>query len=143
MTTPTQSIIVERDMPHRPEKIWKALTSSDLIARWLMQNDFQPTVRHSFNFRAKPMPGWNGVTDCKVIEVSAPHRLVYSWSASGDQAADGLKTIVAWTITATAKGAHVRMEQSGFRPEDEMGFKAMGGGWIGIIGNLEREAGLI
>ena len=69
MTKPaaTRSLVVEREMPHPPEKIWRALTQGPLIEEWLMKNDFQPVVGHKFNFRASPMPHWNGVTDCQVL----------------------------------------------------------------------------
>jgi uncharacterized protein YndB with AHSA1/START domain len=132
-----RSLVFEQTMRHPPEKVWRALTQSDLIARWLMQNDFQPVVGHRFNFRAKPVMGWNGVTDCEVLEVSPPSRLVYSWNASGEQAADGLKTIVTWTLTPTDGGTQVRMEQAGFRPQDEGGYRGMGGGWPGILARME------
>jgi len=96
----------------------------------------------SFHFRATPIPDlWNGVTDCEVLMVEPPLRLVYSWNASGDQAADGLKTLITWTLTPTPDGVLVRMEQSGFRPQDEAGFQGMGGGWPRILGGLERVAG--
>jgi uncharacterized protein YndB with AHSA1/START domain len=138
----TRSIVVERLIPHPPEKIWRALTSAPLIAEWLMQNDFEPVVGHRFNFRATPIPGmWNGVTDCEVLAVEPPSRLVYSWNASGDEAAGGLKTIVTWTLTPAPGGVLARMEQSGFRPQDEGGFQSMGGGWPRIVGGLERVAG--
>ncbi len=52
----THSVIVERDLPHPPEKVWRALTQSALIEDWLMPNDFEPRVGHKFNFRATPMP---------------------------------------------------------------------------------------
>ena len=140
----TQSIVVERTMPYPPETVWRALTLSELIAEWLMQNDFQPVVGHRFNFRAAPIPGmWNGVTDCEVLAVEPPKRLVYSWNASGDQAKDGLRTTVTWTLTRTGAGTHVRMEQSGFRPQDEGGRQAMGGGWPRIVAGLERVAGAL
>jgi uncharacterized protein YndB with AHSA1/START domain len=141
LATATRSLVVERDMPHPPEKIWRALTQGPLIAEWLMQNDFQPIVGHRFNFRATPIPSlWNGVTDCEVLVVEPHRRLVYSWNASGDQAPDGLKTIVTWTLTAHRRGTHVRMEQSGFRPRDDAGYRAMGGGWPRILGKLEDVA---
>lgn len=140
MTAPLRSIIVERDMPHPPEKIWRALTQSHLIAEWLMQNDFQPVVGHKFNFRAKPVMGWNGTTDCEVLEIVPQTRLAYSWNASGEQARDGLKSIVTWTLTPRAGGTHVRMEQSGFRPQDEAGYRGMGSGWPGILERLENVA---
>jgi uncharacterized protein YndB with AHSA1/START domain len=136
----TRSIVVEREMPHALEKIWRALTQSHLIEEWLMKNDFQPVVGHTFNFRAQPVMGWNGVTDCKILEVTPPSRLVYSWNASGEQAKDGLKTIVTWTLTPRGRGTHVRMEQAGFRPQDEGGYRGMGSGWPGILGRLETVA---
>ena len=55
-TLAPKSIVVERTMPHPPEKVWRALTQAPLIAEWLMQNDFQPVVGHRFNFRATPIP---------------------------------------------------------------------------------------
>jgi uncharacterized protein YndB with AHSA1/START domain len=70
-----RSIVVERVMPHPPEKIWRALTQAPLIEAWLMQNDFQPVVGHRFNFRAAPIHGWNGVTDCEVLEIIPLERL--------------------------------------------------------------------
>jgi len=135
-----KSIVVERVMPHPPEKIWRALTQSEMIAAFLMQNDFQPVVGHRFNFRHQPNPGWNGVTDCEVLAVEPPERLAYSWNASGEQAQNGLKTTVTWTLTPVGGGTLVRMEQAGFRPEDEGGFQAMGGGWPGILARLEGVA---
>src|ERR1700737_3442446 len=63
IATAMRSLVVEREMPHPPERIWRALTQAPLIAEWLMQNDFRPVVGHRFNFRNTPMPLWNGVTD--------------------------------------------------------------------------------
>ena len=137
----TKSIVVERLMPHPPEKIWRALTQSHLIEEWLMKNDFQPRVGHRFQFRAQPVPGWSGVTNCEVLEVDAPKRLAYRWG-DGSESDSGLKTIVTWTLTPQADGTHVRMEHSGFRPQDEGGYKGMGSGWPRILGGLERVAGV-
>ena len=95
MTAPaaaTRSVVIERVMSRPPEKIWRALTQGPLIEEWLMKNDFQPVVGHRFNFRATPMPHWNGVTDCQVLVVEPNERLSYSWNASGEEAAKGLKT---------------------------------------------------
>ncbi len=136
----TRTLIVERVMPHPPEKIWRALTQGPLIEEWLMKNDFQPVVGHRFNFRAAPIHGWNGVTDCEVLEIVPFERLTYSWNASGDQAPDGLKTIVTWTLKPGQDGTQVRMEQSGFRPQDEAGYRGMGAGWPRILGRLEEVA---
>jgi uncharacterized protein YndB with AHSA1/START domain len=137
-----RSIVVERTLPHPPEKVWRALTTAELIEKWLMRNDFAPRLGHRFNFHATPIPNaWNGTTDCEVLEIDPPRRLAYSWNASGEEAADGLKSVVTWTITPVDGGAHVRMEHSGFRPRDEMGRQAMGGGWPRIVESLGRVAG--
>ena len=134
----TRSLVVERVMPHPPEKIWRALTQGPLIEEWLMKNDFQPVVGHRFNFLSTPMPKWNGVTDCEVLAVEPNKRLSYSWNASGEEAVNGLKTIVTWTLTPTKGGTLVRMEQSGFRPEDESFHQGASYGWQRMVAGLER-----
>ena len=141
LATATRSLVVERQMPHPPEKIWRALTQAPLIEEWLMRNDFQPVVGHRFNFRNTPIPLWNGVTDSEVLVVEPNRRLAYSWNASGDEALDGLKTIVTWTLTPRDGGTLVRMEQSGFRPQDEAGYRGMGAGWTRILVRLEQASG--
>ena len=136
-----KSIVVEREMAHPPDKVWRALTTSALIADWLMDNDFAPELGHRFTFRAQPVPGWSGVTNCEVVEVDAPHRLAYRWG-DGSESDSGLKTLVTWTLTPAAGGTLVRMEHSGFRPADEAGYRAMGGGWPRIVERLEAVAGM-
>jgi uncharacterized protein YndB with AHSA1/START domain len=128
-------------MPHAPEKVWRALTQGPLIADWLMSNDFKPVVGHRFNFRAAPMPNWNGVTDCEVLVVEPQQRLSYSWSASGDEAANGVKTIVTFTLTPVNGGTYLRMEQSGFGQNEEANYRGAQYGWQKFIGELERVVG--
>ncbi len=134
----TRSILIEKEIPHPPERIWRALTQGPLIKEWLMENDFQPVVGHKFHFRAAPMPHWNGVTDCEVLVVEPNKRLSYSWNSSGEEAAKGLKTVVVWTLTPTKSGTLVRMEQSGFRPEQEANYQGARYGWQRFFGGLER-----
>lgn len=136
----SRSLVIEREMPHPPEKIWRALTEGGLIAQWLMPNDFQPVVGHKFNFRAPPMPRWNGVVDCEVLVVEPCRRLSYRWNASGDEAATGLKTVVTWTLTPTATGVLLRLEQAGFRPEEEANYRGASYGWQRFLASLERVA---
>lgn len=88
-TASTRSLIVEREFPHPPNKVWRALTEGPLIEGWLMKNDFRPVAGHRFTFRATPMPNWNGVTDCEVLAIEPNERLSYSFNASGEEAANG------------------------------------------------------
>jgi uncharacterized protein YndB with AHSA1/START domain len=135
----TQSIIEERLMPHAPEKVWRALTQSALIAEWLMANDFAPVVGHRFMLRSQPQPGWNGTVNCEVKVVEPPRRLVYTWG-NGTETDTGLRTLVTWTLTPEAGGTRVRMEQSGFRPEDANAHRGATYGWPKLVAALERVA---
>jgi uncharacterized protein YndB with AHSA1/START domain len=134
-TAASRSLVIEREVSHSPEKIWRALTEGSLIDEWLMKNDFQPVVGHRFNFRSTPVPGWNGVIDCEVLVVEPNSRLSYSWGTMG------MESVVAWTLTPTKGGTHVRMEQTGFRSEEDAAYKGASWGWTKFIGNLERVAG--
>jgi uncharacterized protein YndB with AHSA1/START domain len=137
----TGSIVVERELPYPPEKIWRALTEVSLIQEWLMDNDFQAEAGHKFQFWAAPAPHWNGVTDCEVLVVEPNKRLSYSWNSSGDEAATGLKTMVVWTLKPTKSGTFVRMEQSGFRPDQDANYQGAQHGWQRFFSGLERVAG--
>jgi uncharacterized protein YndB with AHSA1/START domain len=127
IATETRSVIVERDIPHLPEKIWRALTEPHLIEEWLMQNDFQPVVDHRFNLRGD----W-GAVDCQVLEIEPHKTLSYRWDAMG------LESIVTWTLTPTRTGTHLRMEQAGFRRDQEQAFQGAKFGWQKFFANLEQ-----
>lgn len=131
-TAPTRTLVIERDIPYPPEKLWRALTQPHLIEEWLMKNDFQPVVGQRFNFRATPVPNWSGIIDCKVLVVEPNSRLSYSWGAMG------LESVVTWTLTPTSSGTHLRMEHSGFRSEEDANYKGATYGWKKFIGTLEN-----
>jgi uncharacterized protein YndB with AHSA1/START domain len=131
MTT-MRTLVIEQEMPHPPEKIWRALTQGALIKEWLMDNDFQPVVGHKFNFRATPMPQWNGIIDAEVLVIDPNKTLSYTWASMG------LESVVVWTLSATPGGTLVRMEQSGFRDDQEAAYRGANYGWRKFIGNLER-----
>jgi uncharacterized protein YndB with AHSA1/START domain len=134
-----RTLVMERELPHAPQKVWRALTEGRLIEQWLMNNDFQPVVGHRFNFRAAATAHWNGVTDCQVLVVEPCKRLSYSWNSSGDEAAAGLKTVVTWTLTPTPSGGVLlRMEQSGFRAGEERNYAGASYGWQRFLSGLER-----
>jgi uncharacterized protein YndB with AHSA1/START domain len=84
------------------------------------------------------MPHWNGVVDCEVLVIEPLKRLSYSWNASGEEAANGLKTVVTWTLTPTKSGVLLRLEQSGFRPEEEANYQGARYGWQKFVAGLER-----
>ena len=132
------TLVVERLMPHPPEKIWRALTQAPLIEEWLMPNDFAPAAGHRFNFRTAPMPHWNGVVDCEVLAIEPNNRISYTWNTSGADAASGIKTTVTFTLMPASGGTLLRMEQSGFRPEDKANYQGASYGWQKFLAALER-----
>ena len=131
--TETRSVVVEREIPHPPEKIWRALTQPHLIEEWLMKNDFKPVVDHRFNLRAD----W-GAVDCQVLTVEPNKTLSYTWNVTRDDTANALKSVVTWTLTPTSTGTHLRMEQSGFRPDQKQAYGGAQHGWQGFFAKLEQ-----
>ena len=136
-----RSVLIERELPHPPEKVWRALTQSALIEEWLMKNDFEPVVGRRFTLQMAPGPHWNGVTDCEVLEVEPYRRLAYSWNSSGEEAEKGLKTVVTWTLTPTPRGVLLQMDQTGFREDQTANYQGATYGWRKFLDQLERVAG--
>jgi uncharacterized protein YndB with AHSA1/START domain len=134
MNTPaetTRSVVIERTFPHPQEKLWRALTEGPLVAQWLMNNDFEPVVGRKFQFRADPVPNWNGIIDCEVLVVDPLKQLSYTWGAFG------LGTVVLFTLTPADSGTHLRMEQSGFGANQDAAYKGATYGWQKFLGNME------
>jgi uncharacterized protein YndB with AHSA1/START domain len=132
----TRSVVVEREFPHPPEKIWRALTQPHLIEEWLMKNDFQPVVGHRFNLRAAPQPGWNGVIDCEVLVVEPNKTLSYTWSSGEAELA--IKSVVTLSLTPKGAGTLLRMEQTGFRPDQQQNYQGAKYGWQHFLTKLEQ-----
>jgi len=132
----TLSVVVEREIPHPPEKIWRALTQPHLIEEWLMKNDFNPVVGHRFQLQIDPQPNWSGVVDCQVLVVEPNKTLSYTWNAG--EAALALKSVVTLSLTPTRAGTLLRMEQTGFRPDQQQNYHGAKYGWQHFVGKLEQ-----
>jgi uncharacterized protein YndB with AHSA1/START domain len=126
-TTETRTVVVEREIPYPPEKIWRALTQPHLIEEWLMKNDFELVADHKFNLRGD----WGSV-DCQVLKIQPMRTLSYSWEAHG------LESVVTWTLTPTGTGTTLRMEQSGFRSDQEQAYRGAKMGWGNFLAKLEQ-----
>ena len=122
-----RSVVVERDFPHPPEKLWRALTQPHLIAEWLMKGDISPVVGHRFDFSAE----W-GAVGCEVLEVEPQRTLAYSWVGMG------LDSVVTWTLTPSGSGTLLRMEQTGFQPDQKLAYHGAKAGWPRFLTNLEQ-----
>ncbi len=126
-STETLSVVVERELPYPPEKIWRALTQPHLIEEWLMKNDFKPVKDHRFNLSAD----W-GAVDCHVRTVEPNKALSYTWDTKD------LRSVVTWTLTPTSTGTRLRMEQSGFRPDQQQYYRGATYRWPQFLAALEQ-----
>jgi uncharacterized protein YndB with AHSA1/START domain len=142
----TQDIVVEEVFPHPPETIWKALTTGDLIGRWLMAPEgFAPVAGNRFTFQTTPAGAWDGVIRCEVKEVIPNERFAYAWTG-GHESNVGygsrLDTLVTFTLARVAEGTRLRLVHSGFvLPKNETAFENMGEGWKKVVRNLDAVAG--
>jgi uncharacterized protein YndB with AHSA1/START domain len=126
-STETLTVVVEREIPQPPEKVWRALTQPPLIEEWLMKNDFEPVVDHRFTLSAD----WGSV-DCQVLAVEPHKTLSYTWAAFGRG------TVVTWTLTPTSTGTQLRMEQTGFGQDQQQAYHGAKAGWPRFFAALEQ-----
>jgi uncharacterized protein YndB with AHSA1/START domain len=132
--TEALSVVVERDMPFPPEKVWRALTQPHLIEEWLMKNDFALVVGHRFKLRGE----WGGVLDCEVLAIEPNKALSYTWNFPHEDPAFNMKSVVTMTLTPTSTGTRLRMEQLGFRPDQKQAYGGAKHGWKQFLENLEQ-----
>ena len=129
-----RSVVVEREISHPPEKLWRALTQPHLIEEWLMKNDFSAVVGHKFQLRGD----WGGVLDCEVLAIEPNKTLSYTWNFEHEDPAYALKSVVTFTLTPTTSGTHLRVEQTGFRPTHKQAYNGAKAGWAQFLGKLDQ-----
>jgi uncharacterized protein YndB with AHSA1/START domain len=138
-------IEVDQFYPHPPERVWRALTTPELMARWLMApTGFAPVVGNRFTFRGQPMPavGFSGEVACEVLAVVDGEKLSISWADARSDKPAG------WVVTSTlhpeGQGTRVILRHSGFDPGDAVQQRSrtiMGNGWIRIASQLGEVLG--
>ena len=140
--TDTRDIVIDEVLPHAPEVVWKALTDSALIGRWLMApQGFAPVVGTRFTYQTTPSGPWDGIIHCEVLEVEPNRRLVYAWKGGHPDIPAGygapLDSRVSFTLTPTEAGVRVQLVHAGFvMPRNAGAFDIMGEGWKKIMPRL-------
>jgi len=132
-TAPSQneSISFEFDLHHSPEKVWRALTDPVLLTEWLLpviELKLEPGA--AFTLKTQPQPGWDGIVNCRFLEIEAHRKLSLKWIV-GD-----IDTVVTFTLTPTASGTRLSLVQSGFRPDQKQNFGGARYGWKMMGGKL-------
>ena len=122
----TDSISFEFDLDHAPKKVWRALTDPALLTQWLLPvAGLELAPGAPFTLKTQPYPGWDGVVNCRILEIEAQRKLSYSWVVGGMD----LDTVVTFTLTPTASGTRLSLVQSGFKPEQKQIFGGARYGW--------------
>ncbi len=139
-TAPAQieTISFELDLRHPPEKVWRALTDPVLLAEWLLPVvDLELEPGAAFTFNAQPQPGWDGIVNCRFLEIEAHRKLSWTWVV-GD-----IDTVVTFTLAPTASGTRLSLVQSGFKPDQKQnvggaryGWKMMGGRLVDLLSRI-------
>ena len=127
----TESISFEFDLHHSSEKVWRALTDPVLLTEWLLpviELKLEPGA--AFTFNAQPQPGWDGIVNCRFLEIEAHRKLSWRWVV-GD-----IDTVVTFTLTPTASGTRLSLVQSGFKPDQKQNFGGARYGWKMMGGKL-------
>ena len=142
---------MQREIRHQftflqpPEVVWDYLTNSELLAQWLMPNDFKPVAGHKFQFGAKPkFPlGFDGRIYCEVLEIVPYRKLVYSWKGGLSKENPSLDSIVVWTLTPTDSGTVLTLEHKGFKGiKNYLAYFIMNKGWAKIGNRLFKQLNL-
>ena len=127
----TQALAFEFDLPHPPEKVWRALTDPALLSQWLLPAaGFTPEPGAAFTFTTQPQPGWDGVVHGRILEVDAHRTISYSWVV-GD-----MDTVVTFTLAPTPSGTRLSLVHSGFGPDQTRNFGGARYGWRLMGGRL-------
>jgi uncharacterized protein YndB with AHSA1/START domain len=142
----SRAISIDQVFPHAPETIWKALTSGELMARWMMPpTGFEPVKGHCFTFKTRPAGAWDGTIHCQVLDVIPNQRLAYAWKG-GDEGNVGygspLDTVVTFTLSKVDGGTRLQLIHSGFTmPRNETAYRNMNDGWKTCVGRLDSMFG--
>jgi uncharacterized protein YndB with AHSA1/START domain len=127
----TAAITFELDLPHRPEKVWRALTEPALLSEWLLPVlDLRLEAGAAFTLAADPQPGWGGLVSCRFVEIETHRKLAYAWDVPS------LETVVTFTLEPTASGTRLRIVQSGFKPDQKQNAAGARYGWRFMAGKL-------
>ncbi|MFD1628411.1 SRPBCC family protein [Pseudopedobacter beijingensis] len=124
------------------ETVWEYLTNSELLAQWLMPNDFKPIVGHQFQFGTKPKLklGFDGRIYCEVLEVIPYKKLIYSWKGGSSKETPSLDSIVTWTIDITDGGTVLTLEHTGFKGiKNYLAYIFMNKGWVKIGKRFSKQ----
>lgn len=135
----TDALTFELELRHSPQKVWRALTTPELLAEWLLPAfnlKLEPGV--AFTLQTQAFPGWDGKVNCEFREIETERKLSYTWRAME------IDTVVTFTLTPTTTGTRLVLVQAGFKADQKQAFGGARYGWNmmanKLVELLERTA---
>lgn len=130
----TADVVLDFQLDSSIKEVWKALTVSEILEKWIWKNDFKPVVGYEFQFRSEPNEYWDGIVNGEVLDISEPNTLAYTWASAGET------TTITWTLKEDAEGTNLHFEQTGFSEETKAYEGAIEGAkysWMEFGNNLK------
>jgi uncharacterized protein YndB with AHSA1/START domain len=126
-----ETIVLECELDAPPDKVWRALTEPELVARWLAPNDLCAEPGARFSLRE---PGGAAI-ECEVLEAERPRKLSYRWRHEDD---GGIDSVVSFELTEALAGrTRLRLVHAGFpldiaTPLTQMSSQSRAGGVVSL-----------
>ena len=125
------SLIFKKFYPHPIEKVWAVVTNASALSQWLMPTESELKLGQKFflweDFSSREI----GRVECELIEMAAPHRMVWSWKSQGQEKPSHL----VFELESTEGGSNLTLKhasESGGVPS-ELGENK----WPGKLTNLD------
>lgn len=109
-------VVIECELPHSPEHVWRAITDQDLVGLWLTPSDLRPEVGARFRLPSSQPSQDAPLVDCEVIE-AIPNR-VLRWRQAERTATDAtssVESIVTFELFPNSQGTRLRIIHDRFR----------------------------
>lgn len=101
------AVIVECVLDESPNKVWRALTEPELLAAWLMENDFRAEEGAQFTFAPLGPDAPEGSVSCEILELKPERLLRFAWRGSEEHSdSDGhqLDSVVSFELRPSDGG---------------------------------------
>jgi len=127
----TATIECDEFVPHPPATVWRALTESELLARWWAPGDIDPVMGHRFELDMGP---W-GLQACRVVEVETERLLSYTFGEGS------LDSTITWRLVPEGTGTRVFLTHEGLdlgSPRGRQAYDGMGKGWPSVLARIAQ-----
>ena len=113
-TALSEDVFLEVDLPHTPDKVWRAIADADLVGQWLEARGLRPEV--GCRFRLSPAEGTADAppVECEVVE-AVPGRKLEWRQREHDGDDHAVESFVTLELMSTTRGTRLRIVHDRFR----------------------------